>query len=135
MMIYTNNLIATAARKVTCSTLLTTVTDLLKHNMVIRNIAFSTSIHCLITLVLKSIKYKNTIVSLTPSFFLTSQKSYVAVQPWPRGGKVSCNLWFESENQEAAKGSWLRSWQHLEAWHKANLLEPEKTTTRLWRGK
>ena len=79
MMIYNNNFIATAARKVTCSTLLTTVTDLLKHNMVIRNIAFSTSIHCLITLVLKSIKYKNTIVSLTPSFFLTSQKSYVAV--------------------------------------------------------
>ena len=79
MMIYNNNFIATAARKVTCSKLLTTVTDLLKHNMVIRNIAFSTSIHCLITLVLKSIKYKNTIVSKFFSFFLTSQKSHVAV--------------------------------------------------------
>ena len=76
---HNNNFIITAARNVTCSKLLNAVTDLLKHNMVIRNIAFSTSIHCLITLVLKSIKYKNTIVSLTPSFFLTSQKSYVAV--------------------------------------------------------
>ena len=76
---HNNNFIATAARKVTCSTLLNAVTDLLKHKVVIRNIAFSTSVHCLITLVLKSIKYKNTIVSLTPSFFLTSQKSYVAV--------------------------------------------------------
>ena len=79
MMIYNNNFITTAARNVTCSTPLNAVTDLLKHNMVIRNIAFSTSIHCLITLVLKSIKYKNTIVSLTPSFFLTSQKFHVAV--------------------------------------------------------
>ena len=76
---HNNIFITTAARKVICSTLLNAVTDLLKHNMVIRNIAFSTSIHCLITLVLKSIKYKNTIASLTPSFFLTSQKSYVAV--------------------------------------------------------
>ena len=79
MMIYNNNFIATAARKVTCSTLLNAVTDLLKHKVVIRNIAFSTSVHCLITLVLKSIKYKNTIVSKFFSFSFTSQKSYVAV--------------------------------------------------------
>ena len=76
---HNNNFITTAARKVTCSKLLNAVTALLKHKVVIRNIAFSTSIHCLITLVLKSIKYKNTIVSLTPSFFLTSQKFHVAV--------------------------------------------------------
>ena len=76
---HNNIFITTAARKVICSKLLNAVTALLKHNMVIRNIAFSTSIHCLITLVLKSIKYKNTIVSTFFSFSFTSQKSYVAV--------------------------------------------------------
>ena len=76
---HNNNFIITAARNVTCSTLLNAVTDLLKHKVVIRNIAFSTSVHCLITLVLKSIKYKNTIVSTFFSFSFTSQKSYVAV--------------------------------------------------------